>query len=79
MKRWVLIIFFSLLAHITTPALGFDYSAYKPSSLKEIGDILGCSEGTVKSRLFYTTHKLASRLKAFNPYRTEVPKDERTK
>jgi RNA polymerase sigma-70 factor (ECF subfamily) len=48
-------------------------------SLKEIGDILGCSEGTVKSRLFYTTHKLASRLKAFNPYRTEVPKNERTK
>jgi RNA polymerase sigma-70 factor (ECF subfamily) len=48
-------------------------------SLKEIGDILGCSEGTIKSRLFYTVHKLASRLKAFNPYRAEVPKDERTK
>ena len=48
-------------------------------TLKEIGDILGCSEGTVKSRLFYTTHKLASRLKAFNPYRAEVPKDERIK
>ncbi len=48
-------------------------------TLKEIGDILGCSEGTIKSRLFYTTHKLASRLKAFNPYRAEVPKDERTK
>ena len=46
-------------------------------TLKEIGDILGCSEGTIKSRLFYTTHKLASRLKAFNPYRAEVPKDER--
>jgi len=48
-------------------------------TLKEIGDILGCSEGTIKSRLFYTTHKLASRLKAFNPYRSEVPKDERIK
>jgi RNA polymerase sigma-70 factor (ECF subfamily) len=48
-------------------------------TLKEIGDILGCSEGTIKSRLFYTTHKLASRLKAFNPYRAEVPKDERIK
>jgi RNA polymerase sigma-70 factor (ECF subfamily) len=45
-------------------------------TLKEIGDILSCSEGTVKSRLFYTTHKLASRLKAFNPYQAEVSKDE---
>jgi RNA polymerase sigma-70 factor (ECF subfamily) len=48
-------------------------------TLKEIGDILGCSEGTIKSRLFYTTHKLASRLKNFNLYRAEVPKDERIK
>jgi len=48
-------------------------------TLREIGDVLGCSEGTVKSRLFYTTHKLASRLRAFNPYRAEVPKDERIK
>ena len=48
-------------------------------SVKEIGEILGCSEGTVKSRLFYTTQKLANRLKAFNPYKAEVPTDEKIK
>ena len=48
-------------------------------SIREIGEILGCSEGTVKSRLFYTTQKLASKLKAFNPYKDEVAKDERIK
>lgn len=41
-------------------------------SIREIGEILGCSQGTVKSRLFYTTQKLASKLRAFNPYLTEV-------
>jgi len=48
-------------------------------SIKEIGEILGCSEGTVKSRLFYTTRKLASRLSAFNPYLTEVPTNGKSK
>ena len=48
-------------------------------SIKEIGEILGCSEGTVKSRLFYTTQKLARKLQAFNPYKIEVPKDEKAK
>ncbi len=48
-------------------------------SIKEIGEILGCSEGTVKSRLFYTTRKLARKLTAFNPYKIEVPKDEKIK
>jgi len=36
-------------------------------SIKEIGDILNCSSGTVKSRIFYITKKLALRLKEFNP------------
>jgi RNA polymerase sigma-70 factor (ECF subfamily) len=36
-------------------------------SIKEISEILNCSPGTVKSRIFYITKKLASRLKAFNP------------
>ncbi|MFQ5641300.1 MAG: sigma factor-like helix-turn-helix DNA-binding protein [bacterium] len=36
-------------------------------SIKEIGEILECSEGTIKMRLFYTTKRLAVRLKAFNP------------
>jgi RNA polymerase sigma-70 factor (ECF subfamily) len=48
-------------------------------SIKEISEILGCSEGTIKSRLFYTTQKLASKLKAFNPYKDEVTKDEKIK
>jgi len=36
-------------------------------SIKEISDILNCSSGTVKSRIFYITKKLASRLKIFSP------------
>jgi len=36
-------------------------------SIKEISDIMNCSEGTVKSRLFYITQQLAEKLKAFNP------------
>jgi RNA polymerase sigma-70 factor (ECF subfamily) len=48
-------------------------------SIKEISEVLGCSEGTVKSRLFYTTRKLASRLRAFNPYLTEVHTNGKSK
>ena len=40
-------------------------------SIKEISDIVGCSEGTVKSRLFYMTKKLAGKLKAFHPKAAE--------
>ncbi len=36
-------------------------------SIKEISDIMECSEGTVKSRLFYTIKKLAITLKVFDP------------
>lgn len=36
-------------------------------SVREIGDVLGCPEGTVKSRLFYTTRRLAVRLRDFDP------------
>lgn len=35
-------------------------------SIKEISAILGCAEGTVKSRLFYTLKKLSTELKEFN-------------
>lgn len=41
-------------------------------TIKEISRMLECSEGTIKSRLFYTTQKLASRLKDFNPNFIEV-------
>ncbi|MBC7865718.1 MAG: sigma-70 family RNA polymerase sigma factor [Bacteroidia bacterium] len=36
-------------------------------SLKEIAEIMNCSEGTVKSRLFYTQKILSEKLKVFNP------------
>lgn len=36
-------------------------------SIKEIGDIMDISEGTVKSRLFYTLRKLSERLKVYAP------------
>lgn len=35
--------------------------------LEEIGRVMGCPVGTVKSRLFYTTRLLAERLQAFDP------------
>lgn len=35
-------------------------------SIKEISEILGISEGTVKSRLFYTVRKLAEKLKVYD-------------
>jgi RNA polymerase sigma-70 factor (ECF subfamily) len=34
-------------------------------SLKEISAIFECSEGTVKSRLFYTLRKIATKLPQF--------------
>ncbi len=36
-------------------------------SIKEISEIMECSEGTVKSRLFYTTKQLAKKLSIYNP------------
>jgi len=36
-------------------------------SLAEIAGVMGCPEGTVKSRLFYTLKTLSVQLKEFNP------------
>jgi|MDTD01.3.fsa_nt_gb RNA polymerase sigma-70 factor (ECF subfamily) len=36
-------------------------------SIKEIADILDISEGTVKSRIFYSVRKLANKLNFYNP------------
>jgi len=35
-------------------------------SIKEISEVLGISEGTIKSRLFYTLRKLSEKLKVFD-------------
>ena len=39
-------------------------------SVKDIADIMECSEGTVKSRIFYCMQTLAKRLKEFHPLKT---------
>jgi RNA polymerase sigma-70 factor (ECF subfamily) len=39
-------------------------------SIKEIAEIMETSEGTVKSRIFYTLKKLSVSLKEFNPVNT---------
>lgn len=36
-------------------------------SIKEISEVFECSEGTVKSRIFYTLKKLAPKLKMYHP------------
>lgn len=38
-------------------------------SIKEISEIMQCSEGTVKSRIFYALRKLAKNMKVFDPKR----------
>lgn len=40
---------------------------YEDMAIKEIAAVFGISEGTVKSRLFYTVKKLAANLPEFNP------------
>ncbi len=39
-------------------------------SVKEIGQVMDCPEGTVKSRIFHSTKILANRLAVFNPINT---------
>ena len=40
--------------------------------IKEIAEALDCSEGTIKSRLFYTLKKLAVSLKDFSPQFVQI-------
>jgi RNA polymerase sigma-70 factor (ECF subfamily) len=40
--------------------------------IKEIAETLDCSEGTIKSRLFYTLKKLAISLKDFSPQFVQI-------
>jgi len=48
--------------HKTTFVLRF----HEELSIKEIAEIMDCSEGTVKSRIFYTLQKLSQKLRTFN-------------
>lgn len=41
-------------------------------SLKEIADVTGIPEGTVKSRLYYAIKKLAQQLQIFSHYYTDI-------
>lgn len=43
----------------------FTLRYFEHLSLKEIADVMECSEGTVKSRLFYALKQLAEKLKPF--------------
>ncbi|MBP8823338.1 MAG: RNA polymerase sigma factor [Flavobacteriales bacterium] len=45
---------------------------YEDMAIKEIAAVFGISEGTVKSRLFYTVKKLAASLPEFDP-RPQTP------
>lgn len=43
----------------------FELRFYQEMSIQEISEVMECSEGTVKSRLFYTLKQLSEKLKAF--------------
>lgn len=45
----------------------FKLRHFEGLSIKEIAEIIGANEGTIKSRLFYATKYLAESLKEFNP------------
>jgi RNA polymerase sigma-70 factor (ECF subfamily) len=45
----------------------FEMRYHEEMAIKEIAEVMGCSEGTVKSRLFYTLKKLAVHLREFDP------------
>jgi DNA-directed RNA polymerase specialized sigma24 family protein len=46
---------------------------HEDMAVKEIAAAFGISEGTVKSRLFYTLKKLAERMKEFDPRAYDEP------
>ena len=41
-------------------------------SIREISQIMGCSEGTIKSRLYYSIQKISKQLKSISIYVNEV-------
>jgi RNA polymerase sigma-70 factor (ECF subfamily) len=49
--------------------LTFIFRYQEDLSVRQISEILNCSEGTVKSRLYYTLKKLSRRLSLFDPHK----------
>jgi RNA polymerase sigma-70 factor, ECF subfamily len=45
----------------------FNLRFYEEMSVKQIAEIMGCPEGTIKSRLFYLTRQLAGKLAIYKP------------
>jgi RNA polymerase sigma-70 factor (ECF subfamily) len=57
----------ALLALSESHRAVFELRYREDMSIKEIADVMECSEGTIKSRLFYTIKKLSDKLQAYNP------------
>lgn len=51
--------------------LTFELRYRQEFSIKEISEMLNCSEGTVKSRIFYTLKKIGKKLKQYDPNKLE--------
>lgn len=49
----------------------FELRFFQDLSIKEIAEIVGINDGTVKSRLFYASKRLAHKLEDFNPILNE--------
>ena len=49
----------------------FELRFFQDLSIKEIAEIVGINDGTVKSRLFYASKRLAQKLGDFNPILNE--------
>jgi RNA polymerase sigma-70 factor (ECF subfamily) len=45
----------------------FNLRFHEEMSVKQIAEIMGCPEGTIKSRLFYLTRQLAGKLAIYKP------------
>jgi RNA polymerase sigma factor, sigma-70 family len=45
----------------------FNLRFHEEMSVKQIAEIMGCPEGTIKSRLFYLTRQLAGQLAIYKP------------
>ena len=59
---WIYVVASNMCKH----SLTFVLKHQQGLTIKEISDIMDCSEGTVKSRLFYSIKKLSNKLQMYN-------------